>query len=549
MYESHWNLDRKPFENDLNVAFFFEGKHHREAQVRVLYAAEQKKPLALLIGESGVGKTMVCRSAAAQLEKRGYPVGWVSAAGLDQADLVRTVALAMGVEDVGAGRAEALAQLTTTIRKRAEKNQHSVLFIDNVECMGEGRGFDELRTLLDATASADGAPMLTIVLSGHPRVRGTLKRRHSLVQRLEVGYELVRLEPEEARAYMLHRLHVAGAPESLFDEGAIDRAAVVSEGTPRLLNRVCDLALLMGMIEKKEQVNAKLIDDAAEEMNELRKIGAGEGGGREERGERGGRPDEGRDDEDRDEGDGDEGGEGDDRRGGRRRRRRRGRGGRGDERADERGERRGERRPAPVAADDEADESGESYAFNADEHRDIESMTEIIQGSLKVVSGGSQRRRRGGKGRAERGDPLQYFDSPVNGGAAAVHDVEDEADAALDAPPASEAEGGERRGRRRRRRRGGRGRGAEGAGDEGPIDDEREARSEPPLPPPARDDRDDEFAAGIIDDEPPSREAARAEAAPHPTASRPERREPPRRPAPAPAQAPDDFAAGLFEDQ
>src|SRR5688572_19227540 len=288
MYESHWNLDRKPFENDLNVAFFHESKHHREAQVRVLYAAEQKKPLALLIGESGVGKTIVCRSAAAQLEKRGYPVGWVSAAGLDAAEFVRSVAQSLGIKDVSAHRAEALTQLGSALRTRGEKNAHSVLFIDNVECLGEGRGFDELRTLLDVSASVDGAPQLTIILSGHPRVRGTLKRRHSLVQRLEVGYELVRLEPEEARAYMLHRLHTAGAPESLFDEGAIDRAAAVSEGTPRLLNRVCDLALLMGMIEKKEQVNAKLIDDAAEEMNDLRKIGAGDGGrGRRDEGDEG----------------------------------------------------------------------------------------------------------------------------------------------------------------------------------------------------------------------------------------------------------------------
>ncbi|MCH7483472.1 MAG: hypothetical protein IIC31_11705, partial [Chloroflexi bacterium] len=108
MYEKHWNLESKPFENDQNSAFFFEGTHHREARIRLQYGAEQKKPLGLLIGESGVGKTYVCRSAAAQLAKTGCRVAQMSATGVDGATLIRTVAVAFGIKDVSVHRAEAL---------------------------------------------------------------------------------------------------------------------------------------------------------------------------------------------------------------------------------------------------------------------------------------------------------------------------------------------------------------------------------------------------------------------------------------------------------
>src|SRR5690606_10173652 len=134
-----------------------------------------------------------------------------------------------GVRNVAPQRAEALAQLVELLAKNKEKEQHSVLFLDNAECLGDGRCLDELRTLLDG-AAADGQPLLTVVLSGHPRVRGSLKRRTSVLQRLEVGYELLPLEPEEAKAYVLFRLSAAGAPEHLFDDPAIAKVATASAG-------------------------------------------------------------------------------------------------------------------------------------------------------------------------------------------------------------------------------------------------------------------------------------------------------------------------------
>src|SRR5262245_58252656 len=79
MYEAHWNLAEKPFENDQNVKFFYESKNHNQALVRILYATEQGKSLAVLVGECGSGKTYVCRRAKDELGKRGYKAALIVA--------------------------------------------------------------------------------------------------------------------------------------------------------------------------------------------------------------------------------------------------------------------------------------------------------------------------------------------------------------------------------------------------------------------------------------------------------------------------------------
>ena len=171
MYEEKWTLDKKPFENDQDLAFYFESTHHKEAQVRLLYGAEQKKPLCLLIGESGVGKTYVGRAVAAELSKRGtYTVARLSATGVEGAALIRTVALAFGIDNVSALRGDALAQLAGYLMRSAEKGKHPVLFLDNIECFLDNRVLDELRSLLDLV-DEEGRPLMTTILCGHPRIR------------------------------------------------------------------------------------------------------------------------------------------------------------------------------------------------------------------------------------------------------------------------------------------------------------------------------------------------------------------------------------------
>ena len=111
-----------------------------------------------------------------------------------------------------------------------------VLFIDNVETITNDAILEEIRMLLDLTVG-DGKPLLTIVLSGDPRAREVMRRHASLVQRIEVGYELAPLGEEDARNYILHRIRVAGGPKRIFDNAALRGAFKASSGLPRLLNR------------------------------------------------------------------------------------------------------------------------------------------------------------------------------------------------------------------------------------------------------------------------------------------------------------------------
>lgn len=503
MYTKKWNLTKKPFENDQDLDFFFDKpKHHHEAHVRLMYAAEQRKPLALLIGEGGVGKTYVAQTVRAKLnERKNTLTGWVCASGLESASFLRAVSLSLGLK-AAATREEQAAALVTALGKHAGKKGHTILFVDNVEAADQ-RFLDEVRFLLDQ-AGADGRPLLTIVLVGHPRLRGNLKRRQSLISRLEVGYELLPFEAEEAQAYVLHRLAEAGGGEEIFDEGALERVAEESQGYPRNLNAICDLALFMGMFNKLDQIEAKQIEEASRELGELRAIGSGSGGN------------------DRDEGRGRGRGRGRDRNEEGGRGRGRGRGGRDRDRdRDEDGggrgrgrRRRGRGRKDRDESSSDSDSSNEDsdYDFNAEEYKDIESMNELIQGSLKVVPGNGRRRRKSSSSkRPERGDPLQYFDGP---GA-------EEGEAQADEGESSD-EGGEKKSRRGRRGRGRRGRKSSDADTSEETKAVAETKSD-----------DDDFAGGLEPSE--EREPVKAAAAP-------KKKDP--EPAPAAAEE-DDFGAGL----
>ncbi|HZV02542.1 MAG TPA: AAA family ATPase, partial [Planctomycetota bacterium] len=272
MYEAHWNLSEKPFENDQNLKYFYESKNHKEALVRILYATEQAKPLAVIMGEHGSGKTFVCRSAAGELKKRGYRAGIFTAPSADPAELYRRASESLGLSQ-GENQGERPIETRFEFVRACKPNdptetKRTVLFVDAIDSVNDERVFGEIRTLLDVTLD-DGKPMFTIVLSGTPRSRDTLRRHPSLVQRIEVGYDLAPLGEEDARNYVLHRLRIAAGPKRIFDNAALRGAYKASSGLPRLLNRVCDLALLIGKIEGKDQILGETVDQAADEVREL----------------------------------------------------------------------------------------------------------------------------------------------------------------------------------------------------------------------------------------------------------------------------------------
>src|SRR5579872_7121145 len=128
MYESHWSLTEKPFENDLNVRFFYESKNHKEAFVRILYATEQAKPLAIVMGDVGSGKTFVCRAAARELEKRGWHPALIDAPAQDPLELLREAALGFGVAEPPATRAALLGTLERVLEESVRAGRRPVLF-------------------------------------------------------------------------------------------------------------------------------------------------------------------------------------------------------------------------------------------------------------------------------------------------------------------------------------------------------------------------------------------------------------------------------------
>ncbi|RME73967.1 MAG: hypothetical protein D6776_06090 [Planctomycetota bacterium] len=268
MYEEHWRLSAKPFENDLDTRFFYASPEHREALVRLLYAVIEGKGLSLLVGEAGCGKSYLLYRLADELRERGVRVGLVANPASEPLDLLRQIARAFGLRQADGTKSEIVAGLEQFLRYHRERGSRAVLLIDDADVIDNERAYEELRLLLNLTH--EGRPLLTIVLAGLPRLVKQLRRVPGLLQRVAVLATLPPLEARDTQRYVAHRLGVAQGAAELFAPEAIEAVHRISGGIPRLINHVCDLALLVGAAEGLERIEPALVERAAQEMRDLR---------------------------------------------------------------------------------------------------------------------------------------------------------------------------------------------------------------------------------------------------------------------------------------
>jgi general secretion pathway protein A len=263
MYEKFYGLREKPFSLLPDPTFLYPSEKHSMALVLLEYGLSNQTSFSVITGSIGTGKTTLIRQLLSQLG-RDVTVGLISNTHRSFGELLQWVLLAFNLEYAGKDKVGMYRMLVDFLIGEYAKNRRTVLIIDEAQNMAP-ETLEELRMLSNINADKD--QVLQIILVGQAGLRETLRRPdlEQFAQRIAVDYNLEPLDLDETRGYIRHRLQVAGGNPELFDTAACEAVYRHSGGTPRLINLLCDTALVFGYAEQAAQIHAPLVDDVVHE--------------------------------------------------------------------------------------------------------------------------------------------------------------------------------------------------------------------------------------------------------------------------------------------
>jgi type II secretory pathway predicted ATPase ExeA len=266
MYEAYWQLDAKPFECTSDVRFYYPGESHQAALLKLRYAIENKREAALLAGPAGTGKTLLIAALTRLLPPHCQPLVHLVFPQMPPDQLVAYITNELTGETSAQPESieRNIRRLQHVLRENVAAKRQAVLVVDEAHLLRDTSALETLRLLLNL--QVDGAPAMTMVLVGQTVLLPALDRQPELDERLGVKCLLRRFELEETMAYVSHRLSAAGAKRPIFDTTALEAVHHLSHGVARQINRLCDLALLIGYADERPGLFAAQIEAVADEL-------------------------------------------------------------------------------------------------------------------------------------------------------------------------------------------------------------------------------------------------------------------------------------------
>ena len=265
MYLEYYGLTEPPFTITPNPKFLFYSAKHREAFNHLLYGIKERKGFVQLTGEVGAGKTTLCR-ALLELLPETFSTALILNPVLTADQLVKNVAMEFGLDVKGMDRLEIVAVINDFLLRQMAEERESVLIIDEAQDLTNDL-LEQVRLL--SNLETDDRKLLQIVLMGQPELRDRLNDHglRQLRQRITVRYHLKPLTKQELAQYVQHRLQVSGGQGApYFTRPALWRIFNYSKGIPRLVNAVCDKALLAGFVDQCDRIDWRLIGRALREL-------------------------------------------------------------------------------------------------------------------------------------------------------------------------------------------------------------------------------------------------------------------------------------------
>jgi len=266
MYSSFFGFREKPFTITPNPRFIFLSKNHKEAFAHLLYGIDSHAGFIELTGEVGTGKTTVLRSLLNQLDGDTYRTALIFNPSLTAIELLQNINHEYGIPCEEQKNSPLLHSLNRFLLQQNTEGRTVVLVIDEAQNL-DPQVLEQIRLISNLETEKD--KLIQIVLVGQPELREKLKKAElrQLSQRITVRYHLCPLDFNDTVEYIEHRLEVA-AGESLevFSPGALKRIFRFSGGLPRLINVVCDRALLIAYTKGSREVSGRMVTAAIDDV-------------------------------------------------------------------------------------------------------------------------------------------------------------------------------------------------------------------------------------------------------------------------------------------
>lgn len=269
MYTAFYGLREKPFALSPDPRFLYLAASHREALAHLLYGIEQGEGFISVTGEVGTGKTTLCRTLLERLEGQ-IELAFLFNPSKSALELLQSICAEFGLPAEGLGRRNLMSQLNKFLLEQKERRRRVLLIIDEAQTLSENT-LEQVRLLSNLETSSE--KLIQILLLGQPELDRKLDERglRQLRQRISVRWKLEPLGAPETLAYVRHRISIAaGEPKDLFSESALREVHRRTGGIPRLVNQLCDRALLAGYAARAAQIGPNLIRAAAREIPDVR---------------------------------------------------------------------------------------------------------------------------------------------------------------------------------------------------------------------------------------------------------------------------------------
>lgn len=266
MYTEYFGLSELPFSIAPDPRYLFLSAHHREALAHLAYGAREANGFIQLTGEIGTGKTTLVRRLLAHMPE-GVEIAFIFNPDVSRLGLLKSILAELG-ETVAIGpveRSELAAHIYRHLLSAHARARRVVLVIDEAQRLAPDV-LEEVRLLTNF--ETDRHKLLNVILVGQPELRETLARAdlRQLAQRVTARYHLGPLGPAETAAYIRHRLTLAGAPGRIFSPRAVRGIQRYTHGIPRLINLVCDRALMAAYAREVREVSPRLVAIAVREL-------------------------------------------------------------------------------------------------------------------------------------------------------------------------------------------------------------------------------------------------------------------------------------------
>ena len=266
MYLKHYNLKREPFGVTPDPEFLYLSPTHREALAAVVYGIRERKGFISVTGEVGTGKTTVLRSALQHLDAELHKPIYIFHPNVSFKELLKNIFYELGADSLPQHTDDMVRTLHEMLIEEYAAGRNIFLVIDEAQNMPV-KTLESLRMLSNIETTKD--KLMQIVLVGQPELDRKLSRYElrQLRQRIAVRAVIKPLTSEESIDYIKHRLIRAGAPRVwIFTEGAKRLIVESARGNPRLINIICDNALVTGFGYQKKVVTSVMVEEVVQDL-------------------------------------------------------------------------------------------------------------------------------------------------------------------------------------------------------------------------------------------------------------------------------------------